>query len=170
MTATQLHVDAVFLQYQALAAATANNPAATKAPALTWDREYDLIHGILPAWAKKIIVTSPDLFDSRANLWAELHRHEPAEQVSFKSGRLFTIPGLEEDDAAAGLEEEREKAWRFLLPPANYGDFDPALALCALMARNGEPLQCFRCKGNHRVVNCPEAPSQAEKDGQPRQF
>ena len=57
VTATQLHVDAVFLQYQTLAAATANNPAATNAPALTWDREYDLIHGILPAWAKKLIVT-----------------------------------------------------------------------------------------------------------------
>ena len=170
VTATQLHADAVFLQYQALAAATATNPAATKASALTWDREYDLLHAILPVWAKKVIVAYPELFDSRANLWIVLGRHEPAEAVPDKAGRLFAVADIEDHDEAARLEEEREKAWRFLLPPAHYGDFDPALALCAIMARNGEPLQCFRCKGNHRVVNCPEVPSQAEKDGQPRQL
>ena len=103
VTATQLHVDAILLQYQALAAATANNPVATKAPALIWDREYELIHNILPVWAKKLIVSSPDLFDTRANLWAELHRHEPAQQVSFKSEHLFPISGLDDDDEVARL-------------------------------------------------------------------
>ena len=83
VTATHLHVDGIFLQYQALAAATANNPVATKAPTLTWELEYDLIHNVLPEWAKRLIVTSPDLFDSKPNLWAEIHHHEPAEHSSF---------------------------------------------------------------------------------------
>jgi len=75
VTATHLHVDAIFLQYQALAAATANNPVATQAPALTWERDDDLIHNILSEWAKKLIVTSPDLFDSKPALWADCRHH-----------------------------------------------------------------------------------------------
>ena len=66
---THLHFSEVFKNYQALVAATALNPVATRAGALSWEQKFAYIHAVLPAWAKDRIRVAPEAVDTEEDLW-----------------------------------------------------------------------------------------------------
>ena len=86
---TQILFIEVFKNYQALVAATAGNPVATRAGNLSWEQKFGLIHAILPEWAKTRIRIAPMTFDTEEDLWKELYQHDPVDERG--SGKMFQL-------------------------------------------------------------------------------
>ena len=160
VSSTEILFIEVFKNYQALVAATAGNPVATRAGNLSWEQKYGYIHAILPAWAKTRIRTSPETCDTEADLWRELYQHEPVSERG--SGKMFQL-GVEgdTDDEATCLPCDPPSYEEYLQWRRN----DQGV-YALLLASNGKPLKCWRCGGNHRLNTCLALPSQPEQQGQ----
>ena len=172
---THMHYCEVFKNYQALVAATALNPVATRAGALSWEQKFAYIHAALPDWARTRIRAAPEAVDTEADLWRMLYQHEPVDEKG--SGRMFQMAAASKPPSAAS--SHLEDGWLQLPTEAcclpceipSYEEFqqwrpDVQRALFALMASNGKLLKCWRCQGNHRISTCLATPSLAEQQGQ----
>ena len=158
VAATHALVNKIFKAHQALATSTVGRSVPTRVSALTWDDEFHKIEAILPSWALKVTKEHPDNFASREALFATLYAFAPAEEgvpqplrpVRPGSDKIFQ---LTDDQAvcfpcypADAEEEELEERWQAVLaqmPVEQRGLY------ALVMAKNGRPLECFRCGKNH---------------------
>ena len=177
VAATHALVNKIFKAHQALATSTVGRPVPTRVSALTWDDEFRKIEAILPPWALKVIKEHPDNFASREALFNTLYNFAPAEE-SVPQPLRPVRPGTDKifqltDDQcfpcypADAEEEELEERWQAVLaqmPVEQRGLY------ALVMAKNGRPLECFRCGKNHRIAQCPEPPTAPEMAGQPAPF
>ena len=159
---THLHFSEVFKNYQALVAATALNPVATRAGALSWEQKFAYIHAVLPAWAKDRIRVAPEAVDTEEDLWRMLYQHEPADDRA--PGRLFQL------EAGADIHSPRNEDFCLPCEMPSYDEWlhwrpEDQRALFALMASNGQEVRCWRCQGNHRMNTCLAPPSLPEQQG-----
>ena len=155
-------------EYGLVAALTAHLDLTKRLAPLTWAHWFTEFKARLPPWAVKITIERPDAVATAETFWSALAAAEPP---SSRSGlRALTNieePAVEWRDAAlsalragdfilaeaclgaVGHEDE--------LPPVTPSYLHAMTRGAPMLARNGKPLECWTCKGNHLQRDCDDS-------------
>jgi hypothetical protein len=165
---TRVTWDAFITEYEACVTGTAHLDLPLQVPRFTWKEGwFAVFKKHIPPWATKVIMENPGDFNTMASFWSTLLRYEPRTPTSrLHAGaevEIETVPWKE-----AALQALRDGNFRMAQLcmqadgqedeiPCTMTSYIHAMSQGApLLARNGKPISCWTCGGNHLRENCPK--------------
>ena len=151
----------IFQESSVIAQRTANNLPLEVHEELTFLAQFRIIQRSWPAWAQELARSSPQLFVSLPALWAVLQQHEPRPALA-STAPAAPVPSL---PALGGATDDRA----ILLAACAELQEGNVAPLMALLSKDGNPIKCWRCGGNHFKGDCCH-PASAEELAYPGDY
>ena len=165
---TKVTWDKFILEYDACVTGTAHLDLPLQVQRFTWKEGWFAVFKThIPPWASKVIMDKPGDFNTMASFWSTLLRYEPRKLPSrlhaLAEVEIETVPWKE-----AALQALRDGNFRMAQLcmqadgqeeeiPCTTTSYIHAMSQGApLLARNGKPISCWTCGGNHLRQNCPK--------------